>query len=108
MTTRKLRRNISRARATELQRTAIKARQADLIPEFPDTTSDEERPHKRLISKRQTCERVHLTFATIWKFIRAGKFPRPRAVGGKTMFVEDEVSAWIEALPVREYKVDAA
>jgi hypothetical protein len=23
------------------------------------------------------------------------------------MFVEDEVSAWIEALPVREYKVDA-
>jgi predicted DNA-binding transcriptional regulator AlpA len=97
-----LRRNITHKRADELQHIAVKARQLQL-PAF-NSFEEEGKPHSRLISRRQVCERTHLTFPTIWKFIRAGKFPPARAVGGKTMFIEAEVQAWIDALPVREFK----
>lgn len=102
----KLRRAISRERVAKLIATANKARQVAL-PKFPDTTG-EQKPRKRLISRRQTCDRVHLTYPTIWKGVKAGTFPRPRAVGGKTMFVEDEIDQWIEALPFREYETTEA
>jgi predicted DNA-binding transcriptional regulator AlpA len=83
---------------------ANKARQADLLPRVPDISDDEVRPNTRLLSKRQTCERVCLTSVTIWKYIRAGKFPPARAVGGKSMWLENEVEAWIQRLPTRELK----
>jgi prophage regulatory protein len=103
----KLRRNISRERVSKLVATANKARTTEL-PKFPDTTTAEGKPRKRLISRRQTCDRVHLTYPTIWKRVKEGTFPRPRAVGGKTMFVEDEIDQWIDALPFREYDTEAA
>jgi hypothetical protein len=80
-----LRRNITHKRADELQHIAVKARQLQL-PAF-NSFEEEGKPHSRLISRRQVCERTHLTFPTIW-----------------TMFIEAEVQAWIDALPVREFK----
>jgi predicted DNA-binding transcriptional regulator AlpA len=38
----------------------------------------------------------------------AGKFPRSRIVGGKSMWLSSEVEAWLAGLPVRPLKGDAA
>lgn len=62
----------------------------------------------RLISKREVMDRVGVTYVTIWKMMNNGQFPRSRAVGGKSMWIEAEVEAWLRDLPVRELKVDAS
>jgi uncharacterized protein (DUF3820 family) len=38
--------------------------------------------------------------------IRAGKFPRARIVGGKSMWLSTEIDAWLAALPERPLKGD--
>lgn len=60
----------------------------------------------RLISKPEVCDRVGVTFPTIWKWMREGKFPRSRELGGKAAWIEAEVEAWIASLPERQYKGD--
>jgi prophage regulatory protein len=60
----------------------------------------------RLISKPEVLDRVGVTFPTIWKWMREGKFPRSRQLGGKSCWIESEVEAWINALPVRRLKGD--
>jgi excisionase family DNA binding protein len=59
----------------------------------------------RLISRQELCERIGVTFPTIWQWIVDGKFPQGRTLGGgRTLWLEAEVDAWIEALPRRPYK----
>lgn len=58
----------------------------------------------RLISKAEVCDKVGKTFPTIWLWMRHGKFPLARDLGGQPAWVESEIDAWIAALPVREYK----
>jgi len=58
----------------------------------------------RLISKLEVCDRVGKSFPTIWSWMRQGKFPQARDLGGRPAWVEAEIDAWIAALPVREYK----
>jgi predicted DNA-binding transcriptional regulator AlpA len=44
---------------------------------------------------------VDLSRDSIRRLARAGKFPQPRQLGGhRIVFVESEVRAWIENLPV--------
>jgi predicted DNA-binding transcriptional regulator AlpA len=62
----------------------------------------------RLLSKPEICDKVGRTFPTIWSWMRAGKFPLPRDLGGKPAWVEAEVDAWIASLPVRQYKAPEA
>jgi predicted DNA-binding transcriptional regulator AlpA len=62
----------------------------------------------RLISKPEVLDRVGVTFPTIWKWMREGKFPRSRELGGKAAWIEAEVEAWIANLPVRRLKGDGA
>lgn len=62
----------------------------------------------RLISKPEVLDRVGVTFPTIWKWMREGKFPRSRELGGKSCWIESEVEAWINALPTRRLKGDEA
>jgi predicted DNA-binding transcriptional regulator AlpA len=47
-----------------------------------------------------------VSYVTLWSWMRAGAFPRPRVVGGKSMWRSDEVRAWLDALPVRPLKGD--
>ena len=63
---------------------------------------------KRLIFKREVLRRVGLSYPTIWKMMREGRFPRSRVCGGKSAWLEAEVEAWIEGLPIRQLKGDAA
>jgi predicted DNA-binding transcriptional regulator AlpA len=38
--------------------------------------------------------------------MREGTFPRAKAVGGRTLWLESEVDAWIASLPPRRFKGD--
>ena len=58
----------------------------------------------RLLSKPEVLDRVSLTFPTIWKLMRKGRFPRGRVVASKTVWLESDIEAWIAALPERTYK----
>jgi predicted DNA-binding transcriptional regulator AlpA len=65
-------------------------------------------PLERLLSKHDVVAITSLSFPTIWAWMRAGKFPRSRIVGGKSMWLASEVNAWLAGLPVRPLKGDAA
>jgi predicted DNA-binding transcriptional regulator AlpA len=50
-------------------------------------------------------ERVGRTFPTIWAWMRAGKFPRARDLGGRPAWIEREMDEWIASLPVCKSRV---
>jgi prophage regulatory protein len=58
----------------------------------------------RLVFKPEVLERVGLTYATIWQWMREDRFPASREVGGKTAWLESEIDNWILTRPVRKYK----
>src|SRR5262245_51530986 len=62
-------------------------------------------PMLRLLSRREVCERVGVSYPTIWEWARTGRFPKARVLnGGKLGWIESEVEAWILALPVQTLK----
>ena len=61
----------------------------------------------RLFDKREILAITNVTFPTIWAWMRAGKFPRARVVGGKSMWLSTDIEAWLATLPVRKLKGDA-
>jgi predicted DNA-binding transcriptional regulator AlpA len=71
-----------------------------------DSDPESDAVPSRLLSKLEVLDRVALSFPTIWKLMREGKFPAARELGksGKSFWLESEIEAWIAALPVREYK----
>src|SRR5262245_16608826 len=61
----------------------------------------------RLLNRHEVCAILNVTYPTVWAWMRAGKFPRGRIVGGqKSMWLSSEVEAWMAALPVRPLKGD--
>jgi prophage regulatory protein len=60
----------------------------------------------RLLAKPEIMALTGVSFPTIWEWIRAGKFPRGRIVGGQTRWRSDEVDAWLAGLSVRPLKDD--
>jgi predicted DNA-binding transcriptional regulator AlpA len=60
----------------------------------------------RLIDKNELLRRLPFTFPTIWKWMREGTFPRSRDTGGKTTWLESEVSDWIRNRPNQVLKGD--
>src|SRR5215510_12923596 len=60
----------------------------------------------RLLDKAQVCAITNVTYPTLWTWMRSGRFPRARIVGGKSMWLSDEVEAWLATLPVRPLKGD--
>lgn len=83
-------------------------RAAPPTPARPELTPDAETPAvgERLLSKGEVCRIVGATFPTIWAWQRAGKFPRSRIVGGKSMWLASEIEEWLSKLPVRKLKGD--
>jgi predicted DNA-binding transcriptional regulator AlpA len=61
----------------------------------------------RLLSRKEVMERVPVSYPTIWAWMRAGKFPRSRDIGGKVCWVESEIERWIADLPIAKLKGDA-
>jgi predicted DNA-binding transcriptional regulator AlpA len=60
----------------------------------------------RLLTKAQVLALVPVTFPTIWAWMRAGKFPRAKIIGTRSVWVEAEIYAWIAARPQRPLKGD--
>jgi len=64
-----------------------------------------EQPTLVFLSKQQVLKKIPVTGPTLWSWVRAGKFPRPRAISpNKTVWVAAEVEAWMQARPLRTYK----
>ena len=62
---------------------------------------------ERLMSKPEVVTATSTSYPTIWAWMRAGKFPRSRVVGGRSMWLASEVNAWLAGLPRRPLKGDA-
>jgi prophage regulatory protein len=63
-----------------------------------------EQPTLVFLSKAQVLKKIPVTAPTLWAWVRQGKFPRPRAIFNKTVWVAAEVDAWMQARPHRQYK----
>ena len=63
-----------------------------------------EQPTLVFLSKAQVLQKIPVTAPTLWAWVRQGKFPRPRAIFNKTVWIAAEVDAWMQARPHREYK----
>jgi predicted DNA-binding transcriptional regulator AlpA len=61
----------------------------------------------RLLDKAEILAITGVTYPTIWAWMRAGKFPRARIAGGKSMWLSSEIDAWLAGLQVRPLKGDA-
>ena len=68
------------------------------------TTKDEAIETLVFLSKQQVLKKIPITAPTLWAWVRQGKFPRPRAIFNKTVWIAAEVDAWMQARPHREYK----
>ena len=51
----------------------------------------------RFLSKKQVCQKISLSRATVDRNIADGKFPRPMVWGFRLLFDEDEVDVWMLA-----------
>jgi predicted DNA-binding transcriptional regulator AlpA len=60
----------------------------------------------RLMSKAEVLEVVPFSYQTLWAWMREGKFPRSREVGGKVCWMEHEVQGWVASRPVKPLKGD--
>jgi predicted DNA-binding transcriptional regulator AlpA len=58
----------------------------------------------RLVFKPEVLDRVGVTYPAIWQWMREGKFPASREVGGKVAWLESEIDEWIASRPIRRYK----
>jgi|HubBroStandDraft_3_1064219.scaffolds.fasta_scaffold259528_1 predicted DNA-binding transcriptional regulator AlpA len=62
----------------------------------------------QLLDKHEVLAIAGTSYVTLWSWMRAGKFPRGRIVGGKTKWRSDEIQCWLDDLPVRKLKGDPA
>jgi excisionase family DNA binding protein len=63
----------------------------------------------RLLDRHEICALVGVTYPTIWQWMRDGKFPRGRAVGGnRVRWPSNEINAWVAGLPANRLKGDAS
>jgi predicted DNA-binding transcriptional regulator AlpA len=60
----------------------------------------------RLIDRHELLAKTALSYPKIWMLMRENKFSRAKAVGGRTLWLESEVDAWIAGLPTRQFKGD--
>jgi predicted DNA-binding transcriptional regulator AlpA len=63
-------------------------------------------PTLRLLSRREVCERLGgISYPTIWKWMREGRFPKARVLnGGKLGWIESEIEEWIRGQPLQTLK----
>jgi predicted DNA-binding transcriptional regulator AlpA len=93
--------------ASKRVRRSTKARpQAERKPSQERKDAEEEPPDKPLIflSKQQVLDRIPVSGPTLWHWSRTGKFPSPRFIGSRTVWLESEVIAWMKSRPMRNYK----
>jgi predicted DNA-binding transcriptional regulator AlpA len=66
------------------------------------------KPGDRLLDKPEVLARVRVSYAQLWEWMCAGKFPRPLAISAKSLWLESEVLEFIRHAPSRRLKGDRA
>jgi prophage regulatory protein len=62
----------------------------------------------RLIGKAEVLRITGVTFPTLWRWMKEGKFPRARALGdSKSGWLENEIADWIASRPIVLFKGEA-
>jgi predicted DNA-binding transcriptional regulator AlpA len=80
---------------------ADKAMQARISASY----AEQPPPNKRFIFKGEVLERVGgVSAVCLWRWMRDGKFPGARLVGGRTAWLESDIDEWMESRPLRQYK----
>jgi predicted DNA-binding transcriptional regulator AlpA len=64
-------------------------------------------PPVRLLNKHEVLVISGASFPTIWTWMREGRFPRSRIVGGRSMWLSTDIEMWLATLPIRPLKGDA-
>lgn len=63
----------------------------------------------KVLRQPEVVKRVSLSAVTIWRKERRGEFPRRRRLGANSVgWLESEVSAWMEDLPLADDGADDA
>src|SRR5262249_56189339 len=60
----------------------------------------------RLMSRRELLDLIPISYPKLWSMMRRGEFPRSLAIGGKCVWREDEVHAWVDNLSKVKLKGD--
>jgi predicted DNA-binding transcriptional regulator AlpA len=63
---------------------------------------------ERLLDRAEVLRRIPVTYVTLWKRMRDGTFPRSRNFGGKVVWLESEIEAYIKNRPLQALKGDDA
>lgn len=53
-------------------------------------------PELELLPTAEVKRRVPMSDATLWRWVKAGAFPKPLRIVGKNFWRGDEIAAWIE------------
>jgi prophage regulatory protein len=89
-----------------MQSTSTKQRPAERVALVKKGATAEAPNATRLVSKREVLDRIGVSYPTLWSWMRDGRFPRSRELGGKICWLEREIEKWIDALPMRPLKGD--
>jgi predicted DNA-binding transcriptional regulator AlpA len=87
---------------------ATKTKPRAPAPETPNPQP----PPLRLMTKAEVCQRVGVTYVTIWRWQQAGTFPRARRINSpaastaKVAWYAHEIEAWLANLPLARIKGD--
>jgi prophage regulatory protein len=61
------------------------------------TNRDDIASGRRFLTRPEVCERVRLSYSTVWRMERAGEFPaRRRLSKGRVAWFAEEVERWIQ------------
>jgi predicted DNA-binding transcriptional regulator AlpA len=94
-------------RVSKRARRCTKARLHSSTSATPRKEAGEKPPDKPplvFLSKQQVLARIPISGPTLWHWSRTGKFPAPRFIGSRTVWIADEVDAWMQTRPTRNYK----
>jgi predicted DNA-binding transcriptional regulator AlpA len=61
---------------------------------------------RRLLPKAEVLKRVGVSYPTLWKMMRANRFPRGVFVGAKLGWFEHEVDAFLDSAARQTFKSD--
>ena len=60
----------------------------------------------RLLTRAEVLEITGFSYASIWAWMRANKFPRSLLISGRVRWREREIRTWLENLPRQRLKGD--
>jgi predicted DNA-binding transcriptional regulator AlpA len=62
----------------------------------------------RLLNKAEVLKLTNVSYPTLWQMMVDKQFPRSRIVAGRSKWLSTEIQNWIDNLPLRRIKGDAA